>query len=189
MSKNLSLPETGKFIKDINQRFAIILIGGVSLIAILFLFWLIYFSDASDVHIPWIQNLAAVNASLNFLCTIFLILGFREIKRGNYKMHMRYMLSAFFTSALFLVSYIVYHHFTGDTKFLGEGIVRYIYFFILITHIILSVVMVPLVLSSFYFSLSAKYSIHKKLSRVTLPVWLYVSVTGVLIFLMLRFFN
>ena len=189
MQNDFTLPDSGNIFGAISNRTAIGLIGGLSISAILFLFWLIYFNDASETHLPWIQNLSAVNASLNFVCTIFLLLGFREIKRGNYKQHMKFMLMAFVTSAFFMVSYIVYHHFAGDTKFLAEGFIRYVYFFILITHIILSVFMVPMVLSSFYLSLSGKYSTHKKLSRFTLPVWLYVSVTGVLIFLILKIFN
>ena len=94
-----------------------------------------------------------------------------------------------FSSALFFVSYVVYHHFHGDTKFTGTGVVRPVYFFILISHITLSVVVVPLILTSFYLALSDRLSIHRRVSRYTFPMWLYVSVTGVMIFAMLKLFS
>lgn len=189
MQKEFILPKSGNYLEGLSIRSAVAIILGISIAACLFLFWLIYFREEGTADMAWIKNLSAVNASLNFLSTIFLLMGFREIKKGNYQKHMKFMLSAFITSALFLVSYIIYHHFTGDTKFLAEGFIRYIYFFILISHIILSVFVVPLALLSFYLSLSGKFKLHKKISRITFPVWLYVSVTGVLIFLMLKFFN
>ncbi len=189
MSEKFSLPETSRILRPVTTRLAILLIAGISILALAFLFWLIYFSEGAAAAPHWVKNLNAVNASLNLLSTVFLLMGFREIKRRNFQKHMRFMLSAFVTSALFMVSYVVYHHYVGDTKFLAEGFIRYIYFFILITHIILSVFVVPLVLGSFYFSLSGNFQIHKKVSRITFPVWLYVSVTGVLVFIMLKLFN
>ena len=98
-------------------------------------------------------------------------------------------LAAMGASALFLVSYLVYHGVHGDTKFVGQGIVRPIYFFVLITHIVLSAVTLPLVFSSFFFSLSGRFPAHKKVSKATAPLWLYVSVTGVLVFAMLKIWN
>jgi putative membrane protein len=186
MPENFQLPESSKILEQISVKKAIALILGLSAIAILFLVWLIYFKGETGVTPAWIQNLSAVNAGLNSLSTVFLLLAFREIKRKNFQMHMKLNLAAFATSSLFLISYITYHHFVGDTKFLGEGFIRYIYFFILISHIILSAFVVPLVLSSFYFALSGKFSTHKKVSRWTLPIWLYVSVSGVIVFGMLR---
>ena len=99
------------------------------------------------------------------------------------------MLSATFTSACFLISYIAYHHYQGDTKFMGLGIIRPIYFFILITHILLSIVQVPLILTTLYLAAAKNFVRHRKVARVTLPIWLYVSVTGVLIFVILKSFN
>jgi putative membrane protein len=101
----------------------------------------------------------------------------------------RLMFAALVSSALFFVSYVVYHNFHGDTKFTGTGAVRPAYFFILISHILLSAVAVPLILSSFYLSLAGRLALHKRVSRITFPVWLYVSVTGVLIFAMLKLFS
>jgi putative membrane protein len=98
------------------------------------------------------------------------------------------MLSALGASTLFLISYITYHSLHGDTKFAGQGAIRPVYFFILITHIALSAMVLPLIFSSFFFSLSARYRLHKKVSRVTMPIWLYVSVTGVLVFALLKLY-
>ena len=92
------------------------------------------------------------------------------------------------TSALFFISYVVYHNYHGDTKFTGTGPVRPLYFFILITHIVLSAVVVPMILLSFFLALSGRLAAHSRLSRYTFPVWLYVSVTGVLVFAMLKVF-
>lgn len=186
MSENIKFPESSKILEQISAKKALSIIIGLSITAILFLFWLIYFNEGADAPVSWIGNLSAVNAALNSLSTIFLLLAFREIKRRDFKKHMKFNLAAFVTSSLFLVSYVVYHHFVGDTKFLGKGVIRPIYFFILISHIILSVFVVPLVLTSFYFAFSGKFKIHRKVSRWTLPIWLYVSVTGVFVFFLLK---
>ncbi|MEQ9310795.1 MAG: DUF420 domain-containing protein [Balneolaceae bacterium] len=134
----------------------------------------------------WDLTFYHLDATFN---TMFLILGFREIKRRNFAKHMNYMISAFVTSSLFLVSYIIYHHFVGDTAFEGEGIIRPIYFFILISHIVLSAFVVSLVLTSFFFAFSKKFETHHKISKWTFPIWLYVSVTGVLVFILLKVFG
>ncbi len=102
---------------------------------------------------------------------------------------MKIMYAALASTALFIVCYVVYHNYHGDTKFTGTGPVRPVYFFILISHIVLSGVAVPLILLSFFTALAGRFGLHRKLSKVTFPVWLYVSVTGVLVFLMLRAFN
>lgn len=184
-----SLPTSVRALEGVNPRNALGVILGVSVVAILFLVWLIYFKAPATAEVAWVSNLSALNAALNSLSTVFLLLGFREIKARNFAKHMRFMISAFVTSALFLVSYIVYHHFVGDTPFTGQGVVRPIYFFILVTHIVLSIFVVPLVLSSFLFAFSGKFSIHRKVSKWTFPIWLYVSVTGVMVFFLLKIFG
>jgi len=123
---------------------------------------------------------------LNSASTILILFGFAAIKKQQYVKHMKFMLTAFITSSLFLISYLVYHNFVGHTPFPGEGIIRPIYFFILISHIILSAFVVPLVLTSYYFAFSGKFKTHRKVSKWTLPIWLYVSVTGVVIFFILN---
>jgi len=184
-----SLPSSVQVLEGIDSRNALSVILGVSVSAILFLVWLIYFKAPATAEVAWVSNLSALNAALNSLSTIFLLLGFREIRARNFAKHMRFMISAFITSALFLVSYIVYHHFVGDTPFTGQGFIRPVYFFVLITHIVLSIFVVPLVLSSFLFAFSGKFSTHRRVSKWTFPIWLYVSVTGVLVFFMLKIFG
>lgn len=186
MSRENNSTLTVDVFKDLDTRKAIILIIGISVIAILFLFWILYFREAPDESYTFVSYLPTLNATFNGIATVLLILGFIAIKQQKYASHMRYMLSAFVASALFLVSYVVYHNFVGHTPFPGEGIIRPIYFFILITHIILSVFVVPLVLSSFYFSLSGKLTTHRKISKITFPVWMYVSITGVVIYFILE---
>ena len=184
-----SLPTSVRALEGIDARKALGLILAVIAAALLFLVWLIYFKAPAAAQVAWVSNLSAVNAALNSLSTVFLLLGFREIRARNFAKHMRFMISAFITSALFLVSYIVYHHFVGDTPFTGQGFIRPVYFFILISHIVLSIFVVPLVLSSFLFAFLGKFSTHRKVSKWTFPIWLYVSVTGVMVFFMLKFFG
>ncbi|MCH8566649.1 MAG: DUF420 domain-containing protein [Balneolales bacterium] len=172
--------------KDLSAAKAVVYIMIASGLVLIFLFWLLYFRDGAEVIPAWVFNLPAVNAFFNSVATIFLILGFLEIKKRNFERHMQYNLSAFVASAVFLISYVLYHNFVGHTPFPGEGWIRPVYFTILISHIILSVVVVPLILSSFFFAFAGKFSIHRKISKFTFPIWIYVSITGVIIFFVLR---
>lgn len=132
-----------------------------------------------------IADLPAVNATLNGLAAIFLTTGYALIRRGHRELHKRCMLAALTTSALFLVSYVIYHANVGSRPFPGQGVIRVVYFGILITHVILATVILPLALVTAARGLSAQYDRHVRLARWTLPIWLYVSVTGVAIYLML----
>lgn len=132
-----------------------------------------------------VRDLPTLNALLNSVATVLLIVGFVFIKRGNRIAHKRVMLSAFLVSCAFLVSYLVYHGQVGSVKFQGEGIVRQIYFCVLISHLILAIVIVPLVIITLSRALSEKFDKHKKIARWTWPIWLYVSFTGVIVYLML----
>jgi putative membrane protein len=132
-----------------------------------------------------IADLPAVNATLNGLAAIFLTTGYVLIRRGYRELHKRCMLAALTTSALFLVSYVIYHANIGSRPFPGQGVIRVVYFGILITHVVLAVVILPLALVTAARGLSAQYDRHVRLARWTLPIWLYVSVTGVVIYLML----
>ena len=154
-----------------------------------FLVWLIYFKPAAGYSSNFIGLLPALNALLNALASVFLVSGFVAVRRKQYATHIKLMFGALICSTLFLISYVVYHNFHGDTKFLGTGVVRPIYFFILISHIVLSAVVVPLILTSLYLSLAGRLATHRRVSRYTFPIWLYVSVTGVLIFAMLKLFQ
>ncbi len=162
----------------------------VSFIIFVFLFWWIYAKEAgSSEGLTWVSYLPYLNSLLNFLTAVLLCLGFYCIRLGKRDLHRNIMITAGCLSGLFLISYLTYHHFQGDTKFVGLGIIRPIYFFILISHVILSMVQVPLILATFTFAFLGKWNSHKRVAKITFPVWLYVSITGVLIFFLLKFFN
>ena len=128
---------------------------------------------------------AKANAIINSLVSILLIAGLVAIKQGKYLLHKRIMVSALMLSVLFLVSYICHHLFTGDTKYGGEGLTRTIYFVILISHIFLAAIILPIILFTAYRALIAEWPAHVKLARITWPIWFYVSVTGVIVYLMI----
>lgn len=134
-----------------------------------------------------VMMLPAVNATLNGIATLLLVTGFILIKQGNREAHRKVMLAAFATSVLFLISYVTYHSLRGgmNTPFGGEGAVRTIYYIILFSHIALAAVVPVLAIITLRRGLAAKYDRHRKIAKITLPVWLYVSVTGVLVYLML----
>lgn len=132
-----------------------------------------------------IADLPAVNATLNALSAILLTTGYVLIRRGRRKLHEQCMLAALTTSALFLVSYVIYHVNTGSRPFPGQGVIRVVYFAILITHVTLAAAILPLALMTAARGLTAQYDRHVRIARWTLPLWLYVSVTGVVIYLML----
>jgi putative membrane protein len=133
-----------------------------------------------DIHI-----FAKINAVINSLVAFLLLAGWLAVKKGNYRLHKKVMLSAIILSTLFLVSYICHHLLSGDTKYGGSGAIRYVYFFILITHIFLAAVILPFILFTAYRALVAEWPAHRKLARLTWPVWFYVSVTGVIVYLMI----
>lgn len=129
--------------------------------------------------------LPAVNATLNAIAALCLSVGWFFIRRRDMRRHRAAMLSAFVMSSLFLVSYLVYHANVGSVPFQGQGAIRYVYFAILITHIILAALILPLALITLSRALSQKFDRHRAIARWTLPIWLYVSVTGVVIYVML----
>jgi len=164
----------------------ILLIVAISVVASLFLAWLVYYHQPADVAGTQLAFLPALNATFNTLCTIFLLLGFRFIKHGKIKPHRNSMFAAFIVSSLFLVSYIVNHALHGDMRFQGTGhALRITYFALLISHIGLSVIALPMILITFFLSLTGRFPAHRKLARWTFPIWLYVSVTGVIVYAML----
>jgi putative membrane protein len=132
-----------------------------------------------------LADLPAVNATLNAAAFVLLLGGYLMIRRGNWRAHKRFMLAAFSTSGLFLVSYLVYHANIGSKPFPGQGTVRLFYFTILITHVVLAAAILPLALITLTHGLRARYGRHVAIARWTLPIWLYVSVTGVLVYWML----
>lgn len=159
---------------------------GISVVASLFLAWLVYYHQPSDVAGTQLAFLPALNAALNTLCTIFLLVGFSYIRKLNVVAHRNSMFGAFIASTLFLVSYIVNHALHGDMHFLGHGhMLRTAYFALLISHIGLSVFALPMILITFFLSLTGRFPAHRALARWTFPIWLYVSVTGVVVYAML----
>ncbi len=161
---------------------AILAISGI---AIAFLTWIIFKEPPADSENK-LLFLPMLNCFLNGCCATCLVLGFREIKRGRVRVHMRWMLSAFVCSTVFLVSYVLHHHLHGDTKFPVDNGLRPIYLAVLASHILLSVVALPMIFMTFYYALSGGIAAHRRLAKFTFPIWLYVSVTGVLIFLFLK---
>ncbi len=129
--------------------------------------------------------LPKLNALLNGLCSLLLILSLYFIRKKNIKMHKIINLITFSLSSVFLVSYVLFHYFVKETHFGGEGMIKTIYYLILISHIVLAAVVLPLILLSFYRGLQMKIELHKKLVRWSYPIWLYVTITGVIVYLMI----
>ncbi len=160
---------------------------GVSAAASLFLAWLVYYHPPTDVAGTHLAFLPALNAVLNGLCTIFLLIGFRHIMRREVVKHRNSMFGAFVVSSVFLVTYVVNHVLHGDMLFpRTHPVARAIYLWVLLLpHITAAVVCLPLILITFFLSLSGRFTQHKKIARWTFPIWLYVSVSGVIVYAML----
>ena len=141
------------------------------------------------VRIPNVEPLSflpPIYATINGFTALLLILALRAIKSGKRLLHERLMKTCIALSLVFLVMYIAYHMTSDPTPFGGEGAVSYLYYFILISHILLSIVLIPLVLTSYVRAIQAQFDPHKKISKITFPIWLYVAVTGVVVYLMIE---
>ena len=166
---------------DKRARLLIILVSLIVFLAIVALGRVeIPMGGSFDVHI-----FAKFNAVINSSVSVLLIAGLVAVKNRRYRLHKRLMTSAMILSIVFLMSYICHHLFAGDTKFGGEGSIRYVYYFILVTHIILAAIILPFILFTTYRALIAEWPKHRKLAKFTWPVWLYVSITGVAVYLMI----
>jgi len=132
-----------------------------------------------------LHDLPAVNASLNAISGVLLLVAYAHIRARRIEQHRRFMIAAFATSSLFLVCYLVYHAQVGSVPFTRQGFVRPLYFTILITHVTLAATVVPLALVTLSRGLKARYPQHRRIARWTFPVWLYVSITGVLVYVLL----
>lgn len=132
-----------------------------------------------------ISDLPTVNATLNTISAILLTTGYVLIRQRRIEAHKKCMLAAFAVSVLFLISYVIYHANAGSTPFTRQGWIRPVYFTILISHIILAFVIVPLALRTLYLAWRERFEQHRRIAKITLPIWLYVSITGVLIYIML----
>jgi putative membrane protein len=151
-----------------------------SLVAILF-----FLPEAEGLdHIDW-TILPMLNAVFNSFTFVFLLVALYFIKVRNIKLHRNFIFAAFTSTTLFLLSYVTYHYATESTAYGGEGVIRYVYFFILITHILLAIAIVPLALVTTARGLNNQTAKHRKIARWTMPLWLYVSLTGVIVYLMI----
>ena len=162
-----------------------VILGALAAIVPLLVAALYYFPETFRVPGAQVKFLPALNAGLNLLTAICLVVGYYFIRRKQVTQHRLMMSLAFFLGSLFLVSYVIYHSQVASTHFGGVGVARYVYFFLLLTHISLAVVTVGLVLFTLYFALTQQFSKHRRIARWTYPVWLYVSVTGVMVYFMI----
>lgn len=133
-----------------------------------------------------VSFLPPVNASLNALAATLLLAGYVAIRRHRWRVHRFFMVAAFAASSLFLVSYLVYHAVHGETHYLGTGAMRTLYFSVLASHVVLSTSVVPLALTAFWFAFRRQFPRHRRVTRVLWPIWMYVSLTGVAIYFLLR---
>lgn len=134
-----------------------------------------------------VEQLPTLNAALNAICTLLLILGYRHIRARRIDQHRRTMLTAFGTSVLFLISYLIYHAHIGSKPYTGTGIMRVIYYSILVPHIILAAAVVPMAILTLKRGLVRDDAKHRKIAKITYPIWLFVSVTGVVVYVMLYY--
>ena len=176
-------------IEESNTRGPIAGIVVLSAMATLFLLWLLYVHHAPPEFAMRLTFLPGLNAVLNACSAVALLTGYYFIRRKEIFAHRTAMITAFAFSSLFLVSYITNHALHGDTRFPGHGAIRAIYLAILITHVLLSILVLPMILTTFYFSLSGRITQHRRIARFTFPIWLYVSVTGVVVYAMLAWWR
>ena len=168
-----------------SPRSAIVTILGISVAASLFLLWLIYLHPAADSAGVKLAFLPALNALLNGLSATALLIGYTFIRVKHVSAHRAAMFTAFGFSTLFLISYILHHALHGDVKYPDKPL-RVLYWLLLGSHISLATIALPLILITFFFSLSGRIPMHRKIARWTFPIWLYVSITGVITYVMLR---
>lgn len=168
-----------------STRLPIVAIVAVSAAAVSFLLWLLYVHHPPSGFASRLEFLPTLNAVLNGLSAIALVTGFSFILRRRVAAHRASMMTAFVFSSLFLVSYILNHAVHGETRYPGHSTLRTVYLLILLSHVLLSVVALPMVLTTFFFALTGRFPQHRRIARFTFPIWLYVSVTGVVVRVML----
>lgn len=169
-----------------STRLAVVAILAISAAASLFLFWLIYVHPAADASNSRFGFLPALDAVFNGLSATALLIGFTFIRARRVAAHRASMITAFVFSTLFLVGYIAHHALHGDIRYPVHAAYRSIYLPLLASHIVLATVTLPMVLVTFFFSLTGRFPQHRKIARWTFPLWLYVSITGVVTYAMLR---
>lgn len=166
---------------DKRANFLIILFSAIVFVAVVFLSRV-----KLELNLPFnVHVFAEANGVINSVVSFLLLVGLLAVKRGRYELHKKVMIAAMILSVLFLVSYILHHLLSDSTSYGGEGIMKSVYYFILISHIILAGIIMPFVLFTAYRALTAEWPRHKKLAKITWPIWFYVSVTGVIVYLMI----
>jgi putative membrane protein len=168
------------------DRVALPLIGVVSSLVLLVVAVLALAPASRPAATVDVSALPTLNAALNATSAVLLVAGFVFIRRRNERAHLTCMVSAVAVSTVFLASYVVYHYHAGSRPFTGQGWIRPVYFFLLVTHIVLAAGIVPLALTTLYRAWRAEFARHARLARWTLPIWLYVSVTGVAVYVLLH---
>jgi len=175
----------GRYTPGVSDRAVLGLIGLISL-AVLGVVGALTLAPSGGRGSVDVSALPAINATLNATSAVMIAIGLGFIRARRIRAHLVSMTSAFAVSTLFLLSYVTYHYHAGSRPFTGQGIVRPVYFFLLITHIVLAAVIVPLVLTTLYRAWRGDFVRHRWIARITAPIWLYVSVTGVLVYLLLH---
>jgi putative membrane protein len=169
-----------------NDRIFFVANAVVSAAALALLTYLLVLRGGGGAVGANVRALPALNASLNGLAALLLLGGFFAIRRRAIQLHRTLMIAAFCASALFLVSYLTYHYLHGDTHYAGPEALRLPYYLVLASHVALSIAVVPLALTAFYFAFGGSFQRHKRVTRILWPIWMYVSVTGVAVFFLLR---
>jgi putative membrane protein len=172
-------------LKQANEKSLSIFIYALSIVVVSLVAFLIFFPQLLSVGGINVSYLPKLHAFINGSCAVLLTVGFVAIKNKNIRLHKTMMVSTFVLSSIFLISYVIYHSQAPSTKFGGEGAVRAIYYFVLLSHIVLASIILPLALFTIARSWRGEFEKHKKIARITLPIWLYVAVTGVVVYLMI----
>jgi putative membrane protein len=172
-----------------NDRLFVPLIAGLSVLVPALVALLLFADLGGKALVGELKFLPALNAGINSTVSVLLVAALVLVKRGKINLHRAVMLTALVLSIFFLVSYVLYHYAEGDVKYRGEGLIKGVYLFILISHILLSIAVVPLALFAVYRGLSGSIARHKKIVRWAWPIWFYVSVTGVCVYLFAHVFN
>jgi len=168
------------------EKKALIASAGLAALALVFLVWLLFIAVPAGRGPAWVASLPATDAFCNAASALCAIAGFVAIRRGRRRGHRALMLAALVWSAIFLAGYVVFHHFRGETHFAGAGWIRAFYLCLLISHVLLSFVVLPLLLATVALAGLDVFEKHRRLARWTLPLWLYVSVTGVVVYFFLK---
>lgn len=174
-------------LKQVNEKSLTLLVYAISIVVVSLVAFMLFFPQAlsfgSGVNV---SILPAFHAFLNGSTAVLLSIGFFFIKQRKFQAHKTVMVSAFILSSIFLISYVIYHSQAPVSRFGGEGAIRYVYFFVLITHVVLAAIIMPFALFTIARSWRGEFDKHKKIARWTLPLWLYVAVTGVVVYLMMK---